>query len=442
MKIAILGYGSQGKSALEYWGPKNDITVCDQNDIDLPEHIAKQIGKGYLGNLERFDLIVRSPAIHPDDIVEANDTHVLRKVTTVTEEFFRVCPATVIGVTGTKGKGTTSTLITKILQNAGKTVHLGGNIGIPPLEMLKDNIQPSDYVVLELANFQLIDLHFSPAIAVCLMVAPEHLDWHKGIAEYIGAKQQIFRYQDDDGLAVFNRANDLSTEVVGVSPARKISYEVPPQEQQPQEKTGAYVLGDTIYYEDTEVCKTTDVKLLGRHNLENVCAAIAATWKIIDGNTTVIKETVKNFSGLPHRIEPVRTVNDVTFYNDSFATGIGATIAAINAINEPKVLIIGGYDRGLPLRKLAEIIQQHSDDIRSVLLIGQTGPKVQAELDTVGYTNYHISDAADMPAIVTAAQQLAKPGDAVVLSPGFASFDMFKNFEDRGRQYKDCVNKL
>ncbi|MCA9344928.1 UDP-N-acetylmuramoyl-L-alanine--D-glutamate ligase, partial [Candidatus Saccharibacteria bacterium] len=158
MKIAILGYGSQGKSAYNYWQKGNDITICDSNpDIQLPSRVEYQLGPDYLENLERYDLIIRSPSIHPREIVAANNDRITRKITTVTEEFFRNCPAKIIGVTGTKGKGTTSTLITKILETAGKTVHLGGNIGIPPLDMLKNEIKSTDIVVLELANFQLID---------------------------------------------------------------------------------------------------------------------------------------------------------------------------------------------------------------------------------------------------------------------------------------------
>ena len=442
MQIAILGYGEQGRSALEYWGQKNDVTVCDQKDIDVPGNVAKQIGQGYLDDLDRFDLIVRSPSIHPDDIVAANSEHILRKVTTVTEEFFRVCPALVIGVTGTKGKGTTSTLITKILEAAGKKVHLGGNIGIPPLDMLKDDIQSQDYVVLELANFQLIDLHFSPMIAVCLMVAPEHLDWHKDIAEYIKSKQQLFRYQTDDALAIFNRINDLSTEVVSVSPALKISYEVPAEDQKPQEKTGAYVDGDTIFYEDTPVCKVSEVQLLGRHNLENVCAAIAATWKLVDGNTAAITKAIQDFKGLPHRLEKVRTVSEITYYNDSFAATPDAAAAAVMAIPGPKVMIVGGFDRGLSFDVLAKQIEANSDKIHHVVAIGQTGPRLSDSIKASGYSDVTVSDKKTMQAIVDQAKSFAQPGDSIVLSPGCASFDMFKNFEDRGLQYKDCVNKL
>lgn len=443
MNIAILGYGEQGRSALEYWGSGNDITVCEENpDVVIPTSARKQVGQGYLHDLERFDLIIRSPAVHPRDIVAANGERILRKVTTVTEEFFRNCPAPIIGVTGTKGKGTTSTLITKLLQAAGKTVHLGGNIGIPPLDLLKENIQPSDFVVLELANFQLIDLRVSPKIAVCLMVAPEHLDWHKDMKEYLAAKQNLFRYQDDNGFAVFNRLNDFSTEVVSVSPALKLSYEVPPAGQEPQEKNGAYVLGDTIYYDDTAVCAVADVLLLGRHNLENLCAAITATWEIIGADTECIKSVIKTFAGLPHRLEFVKEIDDKKFYNDSFAATPDAAAAACSAIPGEKVMILGGYDRGLDFTDLAKAIAVPENKVKQALLIGQTAPRLAQALSAQGFINYRSVDATSMKEVVEMANTTASQGDAIVLSPGCASFDMFKNFEDRGLQYKACVEAL
>ena len=439
MKIAILGYGEQGRSALEYWGPKNDLTICDNNPVNMPVNFAKQTGQGYLDDLERFDLIVRSPSIHPDDIVQANSEHVLRKVTTVTEEFFRVCPAPVIGVTGTKGKGTTSTLITKILEAAGKKVHLGGNIGIPPLDMLKNKIQPSDYVVLELANFQLIDLHFSPDIAVCLMVAPEHLDWHKSMEEYIRAKQQLFRYQTDDALAIFNRLSDFSTEVASVSPALKISYEVPALGQSPEEKNGSFVDGDTIYYDDVAVCSVNEVKLLGRHNLENVCAAISAVWKIVDGNKDAIIKTLRGFTGLPHRLELIRELNNVDYYDDSFGTTPDTAIVAIQAITKPKVLILGGSDKKADYSQLAVAIKE--SNVRKIVLIGQTAPAIKEALSKAGFNDI-VDGGSNMRSIVSTAQSQAQRGDAVILSTACASFDMFKDYTERGNQFSGAVREL
>ena len=443
MKIAVLGYGKQGRAAIDYWQVGNELTVCDKNELkDVPLAVNVISGDSYLANLDAYDLIVRSPAIHPRDIVAANSERILRKVTTVTEEFFRTCPAPIIGVTGTKGKGTTSTLIAKIIETSGDKVHLGGNIGIPPLDMLKDGIKPDDWVVLELANFQLIDLRISPKIAVCLMVEPEHLDWHTDIKEYINAKQQLFIHQSSQDIAIFNRRSDLSSSVVEVSPALKLSYEVPEIGAQPVERNGAYVLGDDIYMDDVKVCSVSDVKLLGRHNLQNVCAAIAATWDLIDNDPAVIVSALHSLTGLPNRLEPVRIINEVTYYNDSFSSAVGSSIAAMEAIHNPKVMILGGYDRGLPIDLLVDAVQDVKNNVAKTLLIGTTGPQIAKAFDDKGFKNYQLTDSEDIDVIVRTASGLAKPGDAIVLSPGFASFDMFANFEDRGLKFKESVNKL
>ncbi len=440
MRIAIVGFDRQGRSALDYWGPGNEITICDRNpDIQVPPNVETRLGEHYLDNLEQFQLIIRTPGLHPKDIVAANNEHILKKVTTVTEEFFRNCPAPIIGVTGTKGKGTTSTLISKILEAAGKRVHLGGNIGIPPLELLKNNIQPSDYVVLELANYQLIDLHVSPAIAICLMVVPEHLDWHTDLREYVVSKQNLFRYQNDDNLAVFNRLNDLSGEVVNVSPALKVSYEVPAESEQPQERHGAYVANDAIYYDDTRICTTDDVALLGHHNLENACAAIAAVWGIIDGDVEGIINVLKTFKGLPHRLELVRELNGISYYDDSFGTTPDSTIVAIKAIPEPKVLLLGGSDKGAAYTELAQAVK--NSNVHTVISIGLTGPAIAKDLKEAGFTNI-VEGGSDILQIVQTAQQYAKPGDAVLLSTACASFDMFKNYVERGEKFTAAVQAL
>ncbi len=440
MKIAVLGYGKQGQSAVNYWSNGNDITVCDKNtELDLPTGVEHQTGDDYLAGLGRFNLIIRSPAVHPRDIVAANDERILRKVTTVTEEFFRVCPAPIIGVTGTKGKGTTSSLITKILETAGKKVHLGGNIGTPPLDMLEGNIQPSDWVVLELANFQLIDLGVSPKIAVCLMVVPEHLDWHTDIAEYIKAKQQLFIHQSSKDLAIFNRINDFSTEVVGVSPAMKLSYEVPNEGQQPGEKNGAYVLGEDIYMDDERVCSIHDVALLGRHNLQNVCAAIAATWDIIGNNAEIITKAVKEYRGLPHRLEMVRDVNGIKYFDDSFSTTPASAEVAMEAVKGSKIMILGGSDKGATFDALADSVV--ANDVKAVIQIGQIGPIIAKALQDRGYTNIY-EGGANMQSIIDAANSHAQNGDSVILSPACASFDMFKDYIDRGDQFHKIVDSL
>ncbi len=430
MNIAILGYGSQGASALTYWNtPDNAITVCDKNtELTLPDGVRAQLGASYLDELERFDLIVRSPSIHPRLI----DASVLPKVTSNTNEFMRVCPSrNIIGVTGTKGKGTTSTIITRMLEASGRRVHLGGNIGTPPLEMLKENIAPDDWVVLELANFQLIDLQYSPHTAVCLMVEPEHLDWHTDINDYVRAKQQLFVHQASEDRAIFYAPNELSQKVVSASPGVHIPFFATP---------GALVQDNRIVIGDTDICAVSEIKLLGEHNWQNICAAITAVWPIIQ-DVKPIRETIKSMAGLPFRIELRTEINGVRFYNDSFATAPGATIAAIQAIPGAKILILGGHDRGLPLDELCDAIAQ-ADDIRKIVAIGASSDRLVASLQEHGYTNIIQSDEKTMKPIVALAQSYAEPGDAVVLSPSFASFDMFKNFEERGRAFNAAVEDL
>jgi len=447
MNIALLGYGDQGRSALEYWKDKdNTVTVCDKNEeLEVPKGVQSKLGPDYLNNLDEYDLLIRTPALHPRDIVANNPEtpNILDKVTTVTNEFFNVCKSPIIGVTGTKGKGTTSTLITRILEAAGKKVHLGGNIGIPPLDLLKNGIQGSDIVVLELANFQLIDLQHSPHIAVCLMISEEHLNWHKDMYEYVTAKRQMFVHQTHNDIAIYNALNVFSEEIATASTAsEKISYEVPEEDAKPQYQDGVYVEGSHIKMRGKTICSVHDVKLLGRHNLQNVCAAIAATWDLIDHNEHAIKDVLKTFVGLPNRLEPIRVNNKITYYNDSFASAPGALMAALDAVEQPKVLIIGGFDRFLSLTDMIDSLKKHEKDIRKVLLIGASAERVSEACKAAGFTNFVITKAATMKTIVKEATENAQEGDAIILSPGFPSFDMFKNFEDRGNQFRKSVQAL
>jgi UDP-N-acetylmuramoylalanine--D-glutamate ligase len=435
MKIAIAGYGIQGESSYNYWNrDSNQITICDKNSsITVPEGVETQLGEAYLNNFDRFDLIVRTSFLHPKDIVDANGVAILDKVTSNTNEFFKVCPSkNIIGVTGTKGKGTTSTIIAKLLEACGQKVHLGGNIGLAPLDMLKENIQPSDWIVLELANVQLIDAKYSPHIGVCLMVVPEHLDWHVNEAEYYTSKQQLFRYQTPDDIAIYFANNDNSVRIAGVSQAHKIPF---------YEKPGSIVEDGGIKIDDKLICKTDELKLIGQHNWQNVCAAVTVLWQI-DQNIDAMRSVLTTFSGLEHRLELIRELDGVSYYNDSFAAAPAATIAAVEAITAPKVMIVGGLDRGLSLTQLAETMQQHNNDLRNVIVIGASGPRLVEEFKNIGFGNYTPEPSKDITEIVNRARSLAQPGDAVVLSPGFASFDMFKNFEERGQQYKAAVNNL
>ncbi len=447
MKITILGYGLQGKAALEYWGQAgNEITICDANQIAVPEGIKSVFGSDYLNNLHEYDLIVRSPGLHPQNIIDNNTDHpeVIEKVTTVTNEFFRVCPAPIIAVTGTKGKGTTSSLIAKILESAGHHVHLGGNIGTPPLELLKNNIQNTDWVVLELANFQTIDLKYSPHIAVCLMVTAEHLDWHNDFYEYVKAKEQLFAHQTPQNIAVYNSLNTYSEEIADSSQARKLSYEVPAIGQEPIETNGAYIQDSHIYMQGHKICKVHDVKLLGRHNLENVCASIAATWTIVGYQPKIYKKVLQAFTGLEHRLEMVANINGVTYVNDSFGTTPETAIVAIKSFNQPKIMILGGSDKGAEFSELAQTII--NGNVKYVIGIGVMGPKIINTIkayDAEKKIGTTLLDASvKMPEIIEQANKLAVKGDVVLLSPACASFDMFENYIERGVQFKQVVQAL
>lgn len=435
MNIAILGFGNQGLSAYKYWKNQGHrITICDKNeDLALPEGAIGKLGKGYLHNLNEFHLIVRSPSIHSTQIAETNELTILSKVTTVTNEFFRVCPTkNIIGITGTKGKGTTSTLVTKMLEAAGKRVHLGGNIGTPPLDLLAENIQPEDWVVLELANFQLLDLKDSPYIAVCLMVESEHQDWHGGMEDYITAKQQLFIHQLREDIAIFYSPNEYSRLVASVSAAKHVPYMASP---------GAVVVGDQIQIAGQTICSVDEIQLLGKHNWQNICAAATAVWQV-EQNIDAIRLVATTLQNLPYRIELRREVKGIKFYNDSFSSAPPAAEAAIEAVPEKKVLILGGYDRGLSLDKLTDTLNRCSEDIRKVIIIGAVADRLQEVFDSKGFSNYIHEPSKDMSVIVKRAMEFAQEGDAVVLSPGFASFDMFKNFEVRGLHFNKVVAEL
>lgn len=442
MNVAIVGYGVDGASATGYWHRLGaSITICDERtELLLPDYVESRLGPNYLSNLGSFDLIVRSPGVRPDKITAANPDapKILDKVTTTINEFFAQCPAPIIAVTGTKGKGTTCMLIYKILEAAGKKAFLGGNIGIGPLDFLQE-ITTDSWVVLELSSFQLIDFNYAPHVGVCVMVVPEHQDWHTSIKEYYAAKQRLFERQTTNDKVVFNSANPGSTRITSASPAAKVPYYVPPPRILADTVEGAYVEGDQICMDGKIICDTKDVALLGRHNLENVCAAIAATWPIIDGNPEIIKHVVRNFAGMEHRLEFVREVNGVKYYNDSFATTPEATVAALHAFEQPKVLILGGHDKGIPIFDV--ISEVALGNVRRVIVIGETGEKIIEMLVSRGYENITLGGKT-MNDIVTAAQHAAEPGDVVLLSTAYASFGLFKDYKDRGNQFKAAVNTL
>jgi UDP-N-acetylmuramoylalanine--D-glutamate ligase len=434
MKIAILGYDVEGRSSFEYFAQGgHELTIRDRNTkLAVPDGIASVLGEHYLEHLDQFDLLVRTPGLLPSDILDKNP-EVGDKITTLMNEFFRVCPTKhIIGVTGTKGKGTTTTLITKLLEAAGKDVFLGGNIGVPPLTFL-DKLTAESWVVLELSNFQLIDLKASPHIAVALAIVAEHLDWHKDMDDYVNAKSHIFAAQTADDIAIYFPDNGVSEEIVEKSPGHKIPYGSPP---------GAHITDEGVVIDDQVLCKTSALRLPGRHNWQNICAAVTAVWQVTQ-DAVAMHSVLTTFSALEHRIEFVRELDGVRYYNDSYAAGLQATKAAIEAIEGKKVMILGGYDRMLNLDHFGPYALKHSKEFRRLLLIGASGQRLADALKQAGFDNFVLKPKAKtMAAVVDEAQALAQPGDAIVLSPGFASFDMFKNFSERGRQFKKVVQDL
>jgi len=443
MKVALLGYDTEGKVSYEYYKKLGaEITICDRKDeLEVPEGAAVQLGEHYLDNLDRFDVLVRTAGMPPQVIFEKNPD-VAGKVTTLINEFLRVCPTkNVIGVTGTKGKGTTCTLITKMLEAAGQDVHLGGNIGIPPITFL-DKLTADSWVVLELSSFQLMSVNHSPHIAVCLMVVPEHLNWHADMAEYLTAKSHLFAQQTPDDIAIYFPESDNSKQIAAAGEGRKLPYYQAP---------GAFVQDGVITIGGQAVCRTDELKLLGAHNWQNACAAVTAVWETGVHDIEAMRGVLTSFSGLEYHIELVRELDGVRYYNDSFGTTPETATVAIQAFSGPKVLILGGSDKGVEFDGLAKVIKD--SDVRQVVLMGNSGnkenktvtPKVEAALRAEGFgdiTSLVKDGGPTMTEVVDVARAVAQPGDVVLFSVACASFDMFKDYKDRGAQFTAAVKKL
>ncbi|MBL8121586.1 UDP-N-acetylmuramoyl-L-alanine--D-glutamate ligase [Candidatus Saccharibacteria bacterium] len=443
MKIAIVGFATDGRVSAEYFTRHGHIvTVCDEStEIDVPEVYEKQLGASYLHDMARFDVIVRSSGIHPSVIVR-NNPGVEGKITTSVNECLAHCPTpNTIGVTGTKGKGTTSTLITKMLEAAGKRVFLGGNIGRSPLEFL-DEVTVDDWVVLELSSFQLSDLRHSPHIAVCLMVVPEHLNWHSDMADYKAAKSHLFAQQKSDDVAIYFAENSDSTEIASHGSGRKVPYFTEP---------GAHIENGAIVIEDQRICSTDELKLLGKHNWQNACAAVTAVWQADVHDTDAICSVLTSFAGLEHRLEFVREFEGVRYYDDSFGTTPETAIVAIQSFEQPKIIILGGSDKGADYGELAQVVSEST--VRQIIIVGNTanrayvsgGPAIESALRNLGLQNITSlikAGPTTMEEIVSEAYKCAQPGDVVLLSTACASFDIFENYKDRGWRFKQAVQAL
>jgi len=432
MNIAILGYSLEGRSSYEYFATQggHELTICDQTpDLELPQGVTGVLGKHYLDDLDSFDLLVRTAGLSPTAILEKNPD-AADKITSNLNEFLKVCPTrNVIGVTGTKGKGTTSTLIAKMLEAAGKPVELGGNIGVPPLELLP-KLSADSWAVLELSSFQLIDARRSPHIGVCLMTVPEHLDWHLTHAEYIASKARLFSGQSPDDIAVYFAGNDTSEQIASAGKGRKIPYFAAP---------GAVIGNDAVMIDGQEICKTTDLKLLGEHNWQNACAAVTAVWQAAQ-DVEALRSVLTSFSGLEHRLELIRELDGVQYYDDSFGTTPETAMVALEAFEQPVIMILGGRGKGIPFDALAKSVAGRLN-AKQVIAIGETGPEIAALLRQNGYDRI-TEGGKTIGDIVAQARGLAEPGDVVLLSTANTSFDMFKNYKERGEQFATAVRAL
>ena len=350
------------------------------------------------------------------------------KVWSSTNEFFAQCPAPIIGVTGTKGKGTTSSLITFILQAAGKTVHLVGNIGKPVLDVI-DQIKPSDIVVFELSSFQLWDAERSPHVAVVLMIEPDHLDVHRDMAEYIAAKSNIAKHQHSEDSVIYHPLNQYAQAIAEQSIGHKYRY----ADSGPHE---IYVRDDTFYRDDMPICSTSALQLRGGFNIENACAAIAAAAEFLD-DLTAVDQGLRNFTGLPHRLRFVAERDGVGWFDDSIATTPGSAIAAMQSFREPKIIILGGSDKGASYNEVVAVAKQTHT---RVIAIGETGARIATLCVEQGVEVAR--EEGLMPAVVATAYRLAHRGDVVILSPASASFDQYKSYSDRGDQFITAVKGL
>ncbi len=449
-KVAVLGLGVEGLASVKFL-VKNGarVTILDRkNEDDLSQEEIKKLrnedikiigGEGYLKTLSQYNIIVRSPGVKRNlpEILNAEKKGVI--VTSQTKIFFDLCPCPIIGVTGTKGKGTTATLIYEMLKKQGKNAYLGGNIGKPPFDFL-DKLNEHSIVVLELSSFQLQDLEKSPHIAVVLMITSEHLDYHKDVYEYVEAKRNILRFQKHTDFAVINKDYPASHESDIHTSAQvfQISRERGVYDQGCFVKDG--IVKSKIKNQKSKIINIRDILLPGKHNLENVCAAVMAATLAGVSKENIVK-VLRTFKGLEHRLELIGEVSGVRYYDDSFSTTPETAIAAIEAFKNPEILILGGSSKGSDFTALGRVISS-AKNIKAIIGIGKEWDKIKSKIKNQKSKILLVEGAKDMKTIVAAASKIAAPGDVVLLSPACASFDMFKNYKDRGEQFKEQVIKL
>lgn len=449
-KVAFIGAGVSHKKLIEEFVELGaEVTLCDQKD-SLEKfgayaetlrrlNVRLSLGANYTDGFKGQDIIMRTPGyMYTEPAIQAAVAEGVM-VTSEVELFFRFCPCEIVAVTGSDGKTTTTTLISKFFEAAGRRVHLGGNIGAALLPMLPE-VQPTDVAVVELSSFQLMSMKASPKVAVVTNVTPNHLDHHKDMQEYIDAKRNLLLYQDAGCRAVLGYENAVSNAMQADCKGEQVWFT-----RLHETDNGAFLREDGMLCMAengvvTPFLAQKDIKLRGLHNVENLLAAAAAVWGRVPAEA--IQRVGSTFTGVEHRIEPVRLLDGVMYYNDSIGTSPTRTVAGLRSFNQKLILIAGGYDKKIPYEPLAPDVVAH---VKTLVVMGATGPKIeQAVRSCEGFaeSGLEILRAETLEQAVELCRAAAKPGDEVLFSPASASFDLYPNFEVRGQHFKKIVNAL
>ena len=448
-KVAVIGLGVSNLPLLDYlYEKKAQVTVFDDRVIDdIPQNVMNKIttygfgfsfGKNCLEKLIGFNIIFRSPSCLPTRPELQKEAIRGAIVTTEVEMLMEMCPCKIIGVTGSDGKTTTTSMINAILQKAGYNTFLGGNIGTPLFTKLPE-IKPDDIVVLELSSFQLMNMQVSPNISVITNITPNHLNIHKDYEEYIEAKKRIFKNQDEKGILILNYDNDITRECRKEANGKVVFF------SSKTKLDDGFIVDEHVIKECEDkvrrhILDTDEVILRGNHNFQNIATALAATKTLVDIDVAI--QAIKEFKPVEHRIEFIREIDGVKWYNDSASSSPTRTISGINAFKENIILIAGGYDKNLDYKPIAKPILEK---VSTLILIGQTAEKIfdvvkEEEEKQNKKINIHMCDNIEQT--IELAKQSSKKGDVVLFSPASASFDMFKNFADRGEKFKKLVNRI
>lgn len=448
-KIAFIGVGVTNTDCIRLFLQKGaQVTVLDRKSREQLGEVAGQLeeagaqfvlGEGYLDHLTRYAAVFRAPGMyfrHPALLKARADGAV---ITSEMELFFELCPCKIYGVTGSDGKTTTTTLIAEMLASSGKKVHKGGNIGRALLPIVEE-IDPDDAAVVELSSFQLISMRQSPNTAVITNVSPNHLDVHGTMEEYIDSKKNLLLHQNAFSRTVLNLDNQITRDMSALVRGALLGFS---RREKPDR--GAYLREDGMLVmkegeKETPIVSMEEIKLPGMHNVENFLAAFTALWGEVDPG--VMAKVAREFAGVEHRMELVRTLGGVKWYNDSIGTSPTRTVAGLEAFRQKIILIAGGYDKKIPYEPLAPYLCRK---VSHLILMGATGPKILAALTACPEydgKNPRIHQASTMEDAVEQAKTLARQGDIVALSPASASFDLYPNFEKRGEHFKSVVNAL